>query len=286
MNSEDEDKRIVKIAKIVFITVASTFLGVFISLIFLLRFEYYLPGAKIMAYIDPEEPIIEMAEKALQKKYREEFIVHDVWSKASNECYADCSPVSNEEVVFLAVLGKDGGIEYDEYLQGVISRKISDRFQEELGQIFDDCYVYTSMPYTAAVEFDNVPDTTIEQYVEKYREEYGESGCWVIRIFINLEREQEGDVEREYEYFSQIVSELIERNQTPDIYIDLYGVDEETRNWCENYFSVNAIERGKFTSMEAKNPYFSIRYKEGEITKTFEEYKEYIESRSSLLKEK
>lgn len=280
MENENEDK---KIAKMVTITVASMFLGVVLIILLFIFLPKFLNGPvrKLRASLSSEA----MAAELLREKYGEEFIVHSVWSKSPSDFYADCSPVSNEEVVFQAVLWKDGsGIEYDEYLQGVISRKFSDRFQEELGQIFDDCYVYTSILYDARVEFDNVPETTIEQYVEKYREVHGEGGYWVVFVFVNLEKEQEGGVEREYEYFLQMGSELIEK-QMPDIYIELYGVDEETRNWCENYFSVNATERDEFTSMEAKNPCFSIRYKKGKIKQTFEEYKEYIESRSSSLKE-
>lgn len=289
MANENKDKKTVKIVPIMMgsIGLGIVLWGVLISLLFILiPKDHDGLGRELKAFLFTEGSGIRMARKALQEKYGEEFIIHDVWSKSPGEFYADCSPVSNEEVVFQAVFWNDGsGIEYDEYLQGVISRKISDRFQEELGQIFDDCYVYTSIPYTAGVEFDNVPETTIEQYVKRYREERSEGGYWVVYVFINLEREQEGDVEREYEYFSQVGSKWIEKKQTPNIYIELYGVDEETRNWCEEYFSIKSEPRGEFTSMEFKNPYFSIRYIEGEITKTFEEYKEYKESRSSLLKE-
>lgn len=296
MQNENNEKKTVKTVTIVMgsLGLGVVLWGALISLLFvLIPKDHDVSGAKIKKFIDPEEFIyteesgIEMAKKALRKRYGEEFIVHNVWSEASNKFYVDCSPVSNEEVVFEAALWKDGsGIMFDEYIQGVIARKVSDRFQEELGQIFDDCYVHSAVPpYGVTLKVDNVHDTTIEQYVEKDKEEYGVAGPWVICIFINLEREQEGDVERAYDYFKQVGSELIRKEQTPDIYFDIYGVDEETRNWCENYFSVNATERDEFTSMEAKNPYFSIRYKKGKIKQTFEEYKEYIESRSSSLKE-
>ena len=243
------------------------------------------PIREIKNFMYTEESGIQMAKKALQEKYGEEFIIHDVYSKSQSDFFANCSPLANEKVVFQAVLWKDGrGIEYDEYIQGLIEWKISERFQEELKQIYDDCYVYTFIPYAAKVKFDNVPDTTIEQYVEKYKEEHGEIGNWVICIFINLEREKEGDVEREYEYFAHVGLEQ-EKSHMPNIYFDLYGVDEETKNWCENYFNEKAVMGSEFTTMESKNPYFSIRYIGGEITKTLEEYKEYKELRNSLLYE-
>ncbi|MCM1090894.1 MAG: hypothetical protein NC413_08600 [Muribaculum sp.] len=260
--------------------------SVLIGLLFIVIPQYFEEQIReIRPFLYTEARGIKMAKKALQEKYGEEFIIHDVWSKASHEFYADCSPVSNEEIVFQAVFWNDGrGIEYDEYIQGVISWKISERFQQELEQIYDDCYVHTFISYAAAVEFDNVPDTTIEQYAEKYQKEHEGRGRWIIDVFINLEQEQEGDIEREYEYLSQIGLEQ-EKSQMPDIYFDLYGVDEETKNWCENYFSTHALERGEFTTMESKNPYFYIRYKDGEITRSLEEYREYKELRNSLLYE-
>ncbi|MDE7251316.1 MAG: hypothetical protein K2O32_00015 [Acetatifactor sp.] len=231
MENENEDKRIVKI---VTITMASMFLGVvliILSFIFLPKFLNG-PGRRLF----PEGKIA-MTKRVLREKYGEEFIVHDVYSKASHEYFADCSPVSNEEIVFQAAVWKDGsGVVYDEYIQNIVAREIEKGIEEELQKYYDSVFVKVYITGGVDVlygEVKSAQDVTMEEYIKRVNP----SRCW---IDVGIDAEDGKDhLEEEYAFYESI-QEKINNQKCPPLHVVCYNMDAELQEWCNDFFTYNA----------------------------------------------
>ncbi len=71
-----------------------------------------------------------VADKSLEEKYGEKFVIHGVWEGSQEMFFADCSPEDNPEIVFRADIRKNGdGVVADEYAQGVVAKEIDALFQ-------------------------------------------------------------------------------------------------------------------------------------------------------------
>ncbi len=214
-----------------------------------------------------------MAEEALEEKYGEEFIVHDVWSKSPHDFYATCSPKANEEVVFKAVLWKDDGeIEYDEYVQGIVARQISDKLESELQEYFGGCVVRTHVFYEPDLLFDNVLNVSLKDYANETEE------CCLVEIYFE---EDYGFIDKEYEYFSVFLQNQIINKEIPEIAVGVYKTDKDSVDWCREYFKTHSEGYSEYTDKRSGWKKMSFGYLENHINETYEEYKKQREEMMS-----
>ncbi len=54
---------------------------------------------------------------------------------------AACSSLRDESICFEVVLSEDGEYMWDEYVQGIISKKLKDELTPIIQEISDDCWV-------------------------------------------------------------------------------------------------------------------------------------------------
>lgn len=241
MQGENEDKKIVKI---VTITMASMFLGVVIIILSFILLPKFLngPGRRLFP-----EGKYSMTKRVLREKYGEEFIVHDVYSKASHEYFADCSPASNEEIVFQAAVWKDGsGVVYDKYLQGIVAMEIEKEMEEELKKYYNSVFVKVYITCGADAdtrygEVNSVQDVTMEEYVKKVNP----IRCW---IDIGIDAEEGNDhLEEEYAFYESMQEEISDK-KIPPLHMVCYNMDAELQEWCSSYYTQNAEAYGTYTS--------------------------------------
>ncbi|MDE7251326.1 MAG: hypothetical protein K2O32_00065 [Acetatifactor sp.] len=211
-----------------------------------------------------------MTKRVLREKYGEEFIVHDVYSKASHEYFADCSPTSNEEIVFQAAVWKDGsGVVYDEYVEGIVARELEKEMEEELQKYYDSFFVkvYLSGGYDARhAEVNSVQDITMEEYVKRFNP----LRC---RIDIGIDAEEGNDhFEEEYAFYES-VQEKISNQKCPPLYVGYYNMDEELQEWCNDFFTYNAGAYYTYTHKRAECNGMEYECTVEGISITYDEFK-------------
>ena len=266
MANENKDKKTVKIVSIMMV---SMFLGVvliMLSFIFLPKFLNG-PGRRLFP-----EGKISMTKRVLREKYGEEFIVHDVYSKASHEYFADCSPVSNEEVAFRAAVWKDGsGVVYDEYLESIVARELKNEIEEELQKYFDSVFVKVYLSYrvgsdTFYEEVNSMQDVTMEAYVKIVNP----SWC---RIDIGIDAEEGNEhLEEEYAFYESMQKKISDKKIPPmDVYY--YNMDTELQEWCRNYFTQHGQAHGTYDSKCHECNEMTYRCTTEGISITYDEFK-------------
>ena len=255
-----------------------------LSMIALLLFCLTLYGCSknLRNYFYTEESLKRVAAKALKEKYDEEFEIYYAWPRAQTIFYVTCSPKSDMDIVFEAEVYKDGsGVRKDEYLQGVVSKQLSERIQAKLQGVFgDDCYVkahfYADPPTIdelmetyegEAPSYDYFKKLTVEEYYQLIEKPY-----LAIWIFVNKENldGSEEQIEEEYE----CLSKLFDNEPMKEAGVSCYFVDENTLNECQEYLKKDNKTRGDFEYMVEDVIEFGFGFDYGDIRESFEEYNE------------
>ena len=215
-------------------------------------------------YIHTDASLTRAAEKALEKKYDEEFIIHKVWVACQTTFYAVCSPKSDEEVVFEAEIWKDGrGVYQDEYAEGVVAQCIAKKISPEVEEVYGKCFVSPRV-FHSEKEFASVEKLTLEDYMNEVKDADG-----LIRVFVMKGTVSDREMEKEYKYISEKLSVGIMQNMTCSIYF----VDDVTMSLCREYFHNNSYIRSRFDEIIGDCKYFGFGYHDGKINKTYEDYK-------------
>ena len=240
----------------------------------LLLFGILLCGCGLQNHVYTETGLKKVAEKSLKKKYNEEFVIHNVWSKNQDVFYADCSPKNNAEIVFRADVYKNGkGVSADGYVQGVVAEQINDILKSGFAEVFGECYTKGLVAfYHNEPNFKEINNITIQKYTEK-----SNLGFMVYYVFVdgrNLPAED--GIDREYIFLSETVKETINRNSAKDIINDftlvIWFLDEEMLKACKEYYSMNATSKGDFSMELEKNPKFICSYSNGTMQQTYDDY--------------
>ncbi len=231
-------------------------------------------------YFHTEESLKREAAKALREKYDEEFVIHDAWSRSQTIFYVTCSPKNDMEVVFEAEVYKDGrGLRKDEYLQGVVSKQVSEKIQMKLKEVFGDNYYIKTHFYGdpptidefienyegEAPSLDYLKNITVEEYYKMDQEPL--LAVWII---INKEKldYSENEAWKEYDVFSKLFETEVMKNAG----FSGYFVDKSTFNECKNYFQKDNKARGRFDAIVENAIEFGFGINEGNINISFEEY--------------
>lgn len=253
-------------------------------LIDLLLFCLFLSGCnkKMKNYFYTESSLKRVAAKTLKKKYGEEFEIYYAWPRDRTIFYVICSPKRDKDVVFEAQIYKDGsGIFDDEYLQGVVSKQLSERIQAKLQGVFgNDCYVkahfYGGLPTIdelmetyegEAPSYDYFKNLTVEEYYQLDEDPY-----LGFKIIVNRENLNYSEEEAREEF--KCLSELFDNEPMKEAGFSGYFVDEATLNECKEYFQKNNKARGDFKDMIEDAVEFGFGISNENINITFEEYNE------------
>lgn len=246
MENENED---FKIVKIVTITMALSFLGFVLLILAFVLVPKFLDGSFSIQYMKKRE--IKLVQKELQEKYGEKFIIRDVYARSPAELYVHCSPVSNEEIVFRAIIYRDGrGLEFDEYIEGIVARKMEKEIEDELKKYYSSVFVqvYLSSNWSSrnqTREVDGIMEITPEEYVQRF----DPSMC---RVDIGIDaKEGKEHFEEEYAFYERMQEKISNQEMVP-LYVVYYHMDAELQEWCHNYFTQYSEAPGIYTGKRAE----------------------------------
>lgn len=233
-------------------------------------------------YFYTEESLKREAQRALEEKYDEEFVIHDVWAVTQSAFEAMCSPKNDMDVVFEIALFKDGtGMYQDEYMQGIVSKQLSERVQAKLQKIFgNDCYVkanfYGGLPtiedlielHEGKVSVQEcLKNITVEEYYKI--DEIPRLGLWIIVNKETLSNNEE-QIRAEYE----CLSTLFDNEPMQNAGCSCHFLNKDMLDECKSYFQKNDRGAGGFNSIVEEEAEFGFGYNDGTINKSFEDYNE------------
>lgn len=239
-------------------------------------------GKNLKNYFYTESSLKRVAAKALKEKYDEEFEIYYAWPRDQTSFYVTCSPKNDMDVVFEAEVYKDGsGVYRDEYLQGIVTKQLSERIQVKLKEVFgNDCYVkahfYGGLPTIdklmetyegEEVSNDYFKKITVEEYYQ-----LDETPYLALWIFVNKENLYDGEEQIREEF--ECLSKLFVNEPMKEAGVLCYFVDENMLNECQEYLKKDSTTRGDFKYMVEDVIEFGFGFDYGDIRESFEEYNE------------
>ena len=254
----------------------------FFNIIIMFFLSSNLYGCDYRNYIYTEDSLKRVAEKSLEKKYGEEFIVHRAWNRSQTMFFADCSPKDNPDVIFTADIRKNGdGIISDGYAQGVVAKEVDDVLKDDFKKLFGDCYTrpYISNYYNVP-EFIDAKGITIQEYISKVNPDvigmsYG--------VYIDASQLSNDAIDRETEYLCNEIPKKIQNRNIPNLSIHIRFVTNELIEQCRTYFSDHVDIDSDLSEELRKHVKISLKYNqygeieeiyEGNINRTYGEYRE------------
>jgi len=206
-----------------------------------------------------------------------------VWVVTQSAFEAMCSPKNDKDVVFEIALFKDGtGMYRDEYMQGIVSKQLSERVQAKLQKVFgNDCYVkanfYGGLPTVedlmelhggkASVK-DCLKNLTVEEYYKLDEAPY-------LALWIMVDKEKLDDSEEKIRAEYECLSTLFDNEPMQNAGCGCYFMDEDILEQSKNYLQKKDSATEKFRNiMEEEASEFGFGYNDGAINKNFEDYNE------------
>ena len=225
-----------------------------------------------------------VTEKALEKKYGEEFIVHKTFHYDIDwDAYA--SPKNSPDIVFEVATQHDGIIKWDEYCRAYCKKLMLEEIEDDLDLLFpssykriDDIDVYFDDDYT------NFKEMPLEEIVENYADDSGiEFPCLYLEIYLDKEVGSLGDYDAEYEYFNSELKGLISEKKMYPVIVRFYWTDKQTISSIENYFMSDLDKERSFDDIIGDSPKMSVCIVEN--APAFVTKEEYIEKRREFENE-
>ncbi len=222
-------------------------------------------------YVYTDESLMREAAEALEEKYGEEFVIHNVWEKSQKMFFATCSPKDDTEVLFKADVYKDGrGVMADGYAQGIVAKEIKEKLEGDFQGLYDNCYTRVEMfNYYNLPEFDKVKEITLEEYSAQVAIDFV-----AVDVFIPLSEISNELIEEEWDLFSGKIQDMVISGIIPNISVSLYFVDDVMMEQCKAYYEKHTTYSSDFKNQLDEYSEISFAYTENEINKTYEEYRE------------
>ena len=244
-------------------------------------------GCDYRNYFYTENSLKKVAEKSLEEKYGEEFVVHRVWNKSQTMFFADCSPEDNEEVIFTADIRKNGdGIVADGYAQGVVAKEVDDLLKDDFKKYFGDCYTLAFITnYYNVYKFSDAKNVSIDEYMKKV--DLDDVGYFV---YVDKSLILDETIDEECEFFEEVIPDMIEKKQIPDLCIKIYFTTGELKDKCKDYYSTHSDADFDLDNELDKYSNISLIYENGKLDKVYEgswlneRYCEYKQFRENINK--
>lgn len=184
-----------------------------------------------------------LAEKLLQEKYNEEFVVHAMggrWGTLTNNTFTvTCSPKSDLDLKFKAEIRKDGSTMYDEY----VSRRVSAIIEEAL---VASLHAVSSRVVIKVGAVDKIIESSNSHLsLEEYLELKGDSGRFVVYTLLHKDALLETSGSALYDIIYFAIASLPKLNGS----LRFYLVDDSTLDEVVSYLKENANIDSRFDDM-------------------------------------
>ena len=206
-----------------------------------------------------DEELESIIEEALETKYAEEFECINFWGIGKNYYNGVCYPKDEPDLLFETLFYSDGRIAADYYSTALVAKKLSNEFDnslgEYLGEHFTYCYNNGGLHDERTAAYIINGDFTLEYYFERINEVYsGNNHKFELYYDICVETsELNPNYEEEWNAIIKAIEHVREigaQNGTElSFRINLYFVPADMYEECMKYFKNNAQIRSDFENM-------------------------------------
>ncbi|MGN0678331.1 MAG: hypothetical protein ACI4JS_01585 [Oscillospiraceae bacterium] len=210
-----------------------------------------LPGCKIINFFTEywdgmtKSETMEYVQDALREKYSEEFKVKKLAYRGGSSwdahpiLLANCSPVSDEDIVFeieVYVLGEGENQRrkmYDNYIQNVVRKQLKKSIDDVLKSNYES---FASEVFVTHLDrFYNsgilsVNEATVENFSNSFTDQ--EANKTMVWIALNIADKEDGTVKLE-----KILRNMISGFYLLNVYVEIYYTNEETIKLCNEEVS-------------------------------------------------
>ena len=196
------------------------------------------------SYIDKNQAAD--VEELLKEKYNQEFVVTDIggrYGTAKNDTVTTyVHPKNNENLVFKAVMYKDGSL----YSDGYIPRLIGDQLNQILKQELEKAGI-KSETFTFVMNADSSPETnpkiTLEEYVQKYKPGYF-SAHMIVKEKSGLTPEQ----------FEQALTAVYKAGLNTTFQVSIRVISKKDYDLClEKFIQLSEVSKTWFIEFDVIN---------------------------------
>ena len=242
---------------------------IYFYIIILFFFSFYLSGCDYRNYIYTEDSLKRVAEKSLEDKYDEKFVIHRAWDKNQTMFFADCSPKDNPDVIFRCDIYKNGnGIIDDGYLQGLIAQEINDILINDFKKMFGNCYTRPFiMNYYNVPAFENVKEVTLREYAEEAGLSVNDVG---YNVYVDVSEISNESIDEECSYFEKKIPDMIKKQLIPDLRVHIYFTTSDLIMKCKNYYNTHWDSDFDLDNELDKYSNISLVYENGKLEKIYE----------------
>ena len=225
----------------------------------------FLAGCGIPFHVYTDRELEQVAAKLLEEKYGE-----DTWSRSSTTFFADCAPADETEIVFELIAEKNGdALLADGYVLGILEQQINSLLVDDIQKVFQNSYSRAYFPdYYHVPEIDSLETLSLKEYLKEVPVNFVG-----YEIYVDIEEILDDSIDDEYNFFSQLLQDKINQGLLPDLSVHIFFVDQEMLIRCKEYYSTSEYRRGTFSEELKRYSLINIRYNEGKINITNEDYK-------------
>ena len=204
-------------------------------------------------------PVVSRME--LKKKYGEDFKIINYWNDRGG-FDAMCSPVNDENIVFLSKFYSDGELIGDRYVNGIVSKQIQERLMPILQDISKKIYIQPVLLYKD-LQYENMSTVTIENYSEYMGNKRGS-----LKLFLIKDELMGLDPEEEYNLYKKIVTD-----EVPCIdAISIYMIEEDELDDVIQFYQNNESIEDEIDAIVSQDKMIHFYYGDDGINTTYEEY--------------
>ncbi len=239
--------------------------------------------------LNSESNLKETIEQALEDKYGEEFICHDIRANGGSSYFGVCSPNNHQEIKFTTLFLAGGTITYDGYYSSCVMEKIEEMVAVQLEDVFVDYYIHSYMPLPLVsrdvndICAENVRNKSfdIDTYINLAKGEDNDEVpviCFVLCV--NTSESGRLSAEEEYDALYDIFAEVDSLGVTSSVVLKF--VPEEIYADCMEYLENSDSVSDTFNNIVEEYPidnpnmpsefFFSLAENKGNLTLTKEEY--------------
>ncbi len=216
-----------------------------------------------------------VAEDELRNKYEEEFIITEIINEGDVfSCTA--SPASNPNLKFKVRMQNDGYCLEDDYFQAYFGDKVIDTLEPYINSFYQDSYIQL-------LDVDGQWKSSKDFRTMDMEDIINESHCKgvILYVFINGKIGTKQEYEKEYEFYTDKIDEMINQGNMVPIGIYFYYLKDDNLIDIKNYYRSHIQSSQELAEMLRNSNSFAANFGIDGVRVTKDNY---IEERKELEK--
>lgn len=221
-------------------------------------------------YLYTDEMCEDIAKKALQERFGEEFEVRSMYTDYWRHFYAVCTPEKHEDIVFTAKIGKNGELYSEDYFESIIGKQIKNYISYDIEELWPGTYVHIEK---SDIKDKNKYDGSYYSItLEDYMRSTNDTGFAIADVYIPISISNKVSIEKEYYFWQEEIGEKIRDREIPRLSFRVWFLNDQIMKQIPAFYKEDEYKRVENLVGE---PNYHFGYDDDyNMILTYEEYKE------------